>query len=362
MATTTSCLSSQASNVSHPPPKPPKPPQPPPHATAPGGCTLPALASSCSSPCELRVLSWGLNHLGQLGDGTFKSRERPTLALSRLSSCTPPSGMTSPCRQPCGCLRLAATRVRCCAAVTAASHSSGLLFSPSVCAGAHSTTRGPVGDTSSASMPSSSSATCTSSAQTSSGGCPDNSTETLEGHVSAPSWCEAPSPDAPAVMLMQVACCGSGGLRDVGVAPGGDRGGDGVGGRRGGRKGAAREVVLGVHALDERGWWVLRGRVPVPDVCGGLNSSPDHPAVIVVARHCSLERPLPVPSEECGDDGVGRANGRDRDVFAVIAYGVQRDAGEDSMRDENGNAPPNADSLNLGGRGEQGSSARDSAF
>jgi hypothetical protein len=347
-------------------------------APSPGDCAMMPIPTSCSEQCELRVMSWGLNHRGQLGDGTLESRSRPTLLslpLPRLACCGhEPGGMGMAARGALGRAK-----------VTAAFHSSALLYSLSVCSGAQNITSGAVSDASD----------------------PDSSAEEFhsdvslfEGHV-PPSWSYAPGPDAPAVVLVQV----QGGLPDAsqaatrrscrrgwnrkagneenvrfppplkdgagggtlvrrrdGDASASNGGGSGHGGgREWGRIKGVAPAVLGVHALDERGWWVLRRALPLSDVCGGLCSVSD-PATcpaIIVAHDCSLERLGHVPGEERGEDGVrGGASGGDRDVFALIAYGAPRATGEDSipysMRDGDRDALPMADSLGGCQRGEQG--------
>ena len=143
----------------------------------------------------------------------------------------------------------------------------------------------------------------------------------------------------------------------VGSASNGGGGGYGVGREWGRIKGVA-PAVLGVHALDERGWWVLRRALPVSDVCGV--SDPATCPAIMVAHDCSLERRGQGPGEERGEDGVrGAASGGDRDVFALIAYGAPRATGEDSipysMRDGDGDALPMAGCPGGCRRGEAGS-------
>ena len=202
----------------------------------------------------LRVMAWGLNHCGQLCDGTRLSRCRPHDSLVAFAAC-------------------ARWHVK----IAAGLHASALLVSPSM------------------PLPS----TSTRLAQT---GC--NSTSRRLGLGEVPAWCVAPDRDAPAMFLVQM------------------------------EEAVGRTNVVGVHALDEPGWWMVGPSLHLPEA-----REQEQPFSMTLATpDARLASSILIPHAAPSRQGravrrQGRGGGDrneldadegewDQSCHAVIAYGV----------------------------------------
>ena len=252
-------------------------------------------------PRGVQVWSWGLNHRGQLGDGPCSSRTSPALSLSTLSERLPAwaTAVRADCRDgpPNG---VTDWRIPC---VAAGGHTSAVIFCPQATGvlPAMCTSRARASSAAAAASPNANTAHAGRGEQ-----CHERMTWDIRGmgrdqtlsekglSLLAPSWSVVPGQDARTMVLIQE---------------------------------EAGEVV-GMHALDEHGWWVL----------ASINCMQTSLPIILPHSCLSRSDQRSANAARCQEDGMLSVAGCERHAFggvplAMVAYGAGPDqCGEKMVR------------------------------